>query len=113
MLSWVSTLQASVTMRESGPLVVLAGEADVTSAEQLRQLLVSQMQRSAERRLTVDVSELRSIDSSIVAVFVVTAKKFRRRGGELALLHAQEPVEKALTRLGLDRVIAITEHPAG
>ena len=113
MLGWVNAVQASVVMRESGPVVVLAGEADTTSAEQLRTLLVCQMWPGQARRLTVDVSELTFMDSSVVVVFVVAAKMLRERGGELVLLHPQEPVVKVLTLLGADGAVSITEDPVG
>jgi anti-anti-sigma factor len=111
MLCWVNALQASVAMRASGPVVVLAGEADTTSAEQLRKLLASQMWPGHQRRLIVDVSELSFLDSSIVVVFLVATQTLRERGGELVLLHPQDPVLKALRLLGADEVITIAKDP--
>jgi len=111
MLRWVDALQAWVVMRASGPVVVLAGEADATSADRLRKLLVSQMWPGQQRRLTVDVSELSFLDSSIVVVFLVAAQMLRERGGELMLLHPQDPVLRALRLLGADGVITIAKDP--
>lgn len=36
-------LEASITAGESGPVIVLTGEADLTCAEQLRDLLTGQL----------------------------------------------------------------------
>lgn len=36
-------LEASVTVGESGPVIVLTGEADLTCAEQLSKLLAGQL----------------------------------------------------------------------
>lgn len=95
-------------MRQSGPVVLLAGEADTTSAEQVRELLVHHFSQGG-RRLAVDVSQLRFLDSSVVTVLVVAAKMLRERGGELVLLHPQEPVARVLKMLGADQVITMTE----
>ena len=64
-----------------------------------------------QRRLTVDVSELSFLDSSIVVVFLVAAQMLRERGGELMLLHPQDPVLRALRLLGADGVITIAKDP--
>jgi hypothetical protein len=50
-------------MRQSGPVMVLSGEADMHAAAQLRELLVAQLFRG-RRRLVIDVAGLRHIDSS-------------------------------------------------
>lgn len=110
MLCGVGLLHSSIEMRESGPVVLLAGEADMESAGRLRELLVSQIWRG-ERRLTVDVSELHFLDPSVVKVLAVAAEMLRERGGELVLAHPQEPVARVLRMLGADQVITMAEAP--
>jgi anti-anti-sigma factor len=97
-------------MQGSGPVVVLSGEADLTSAGQLRELLASETQR-AGRRLTVDVSDLCFVDSTALSVFLVTAKMLRERDGELVLMHPQKLVAEVLGLLGADKVIRVISAP--
>ena len=112
MITKVSGLHSSIEMRQSDPVVVLAGEADIQSAGQLRELLVAQIWQY-RRRLTIDVSELGFIDSSVVTVLVVAAKMLREQDGELVLLHPQERVAQVLTMLGADQVITMTGASRG
>jgi anti-sigma B factor antagonist len=108
MLAWMSSLQSSVTMGPSGPVVVLAGEADAQSTGQLREMLVSQVWRGG-RRLVVDVSRLRFVDSESVRVLVVAAKMLREQGGELVLMRPQTAVTKLLHLMGADQMITVGE----
>ena len=41
----MSTFHASVTAGKSGPLIVLTGEVDITTAAELSQLVTSQLTR--------------------------------------------------------------------
>lgn len=106
----VSKLQLSAELRGSDPVLLVAGEADITSAGELRELLVSRTWMLG-RRLTIDASELSFIDSWAAQVLVVTAKTLRDRGGELVLLHLQEPVARVLALLGADEVITVVGWP--
>lgn len=103
-------MQLSVELRGSDPLVLMAGEADVTSAAELRDLLVSRTWMIG-LRVTIDASELTFIDSWATHVLVVTAKRLRDRGGELVLLHPQEAVARVLGMMGADQVITVVGRP--
>jgi anti-anti-sigma factor len=105
-----SVLQSSVAMGESGPVMVLSGEADAHAAAQLRELLVAQLFRG-QRRLVIDVAGLRHIDSESVRVLVVAAKMLRERHGELVLLHPQPTVARMLELMGADQAITMSEAP--
>lgn len=102
-------LQSSVTMRDSGAVVVLSGDADAQSAGELREVLVSQMWRGG-RRLVVDVSRLRHVGAEAVRVLVVAAKMLRERCGELVLLQPQPAVVRMLELTGADEDITVAER---
>ena len=104
----MSSLQSSVVLGPAGPVVVLAGEADAQSAGQLREVLVSQLWRGG-RRLVVDVSQLRYVDSESVRVLAVAAKMLREQNGELVLWRPQTAVAKLLDLMGANRVITVEE----
>jgi anti-sigma B factor antagonist len=99
-------LEASVTTEESGPVIVLTGEADMTCAEQLSELLTGQL-AGGIRHLTIDVSGLRFADSASIQMLVLTAKTLKERDGSLVLLHPQRPVAKVLALLGAEQMITI------
>ena len=105
-----SVLQSSVAMEESGPVMVLSGEAGTHATAQLPELLAAQLFRG-RRRLVIDVAGLRHIDSESVRVLMVAAKTLRERHGELVLLHPQPAVARMLELMGADQAITTGETP--
>jgi anti-sigma B factor antagonist len=99
-------LKASVAAGESGPVIVLSGEADLTCAGELSALITAQLAGGA-RQLTVDVSRLRFADSASIRVLVLAARTLRERGGSLVLLHPQQPLTRLLALTGAGQVFTI------
>jgi anti-sigma B factor antagonist len=99
-------LQASVEAGESGPVIVLAGEADQTCAEQLDTLIAGQL-AGGTRQVTIDASGLRFADSASVRTLVLAARTLTERGGRLVLLDPQQSVARVLALLGADQMITI------
>ena len=99
-------LRASVEAEESGPVIVLAGEADMTCAGQLGALITGQL-AGGTRQLTIDVSGLRFADSASIRTLVLAARTLADRGGSLVLLEPQRSVARVLALMGADRMIMI------
>ena len=99
-------LEASVAAGEAGPVIMLAGEADLTCAGQLNALISGQLARGT-RQLTVDVTGLRFADSASIRALVLAARTLRERGGSLVLRRTQPPVARMLELIGADHVITI------
>ena len=99
-------LQASVEAGESGPVIVLAGEADLTCVEELGALIAGQL-AGGTRQLTIDVSGLRFADSASIRTLVLAARTLTERGGSLVLLDPQQPVARVLALLGADQMVTI------
>ena len=99
-------LRASVTAGASGPVIALSGEADVSSAAQLSELITAQLS-GGTRNLTIDASGLSFADSMSIRMLVLAAKTLRERGGGLVLLRPQRPVTRILTLIGADQMITI------
>jgi anti-anti-sigma regulatory factor len=59
----MAALMTSASAGADGPIVVLSGEADATSARLLREMLTTQLSTGA-RRVTVDASGLSFLDSA-------------------------------------------------
>jgi anti-sigma B factor antagonist len=109
----VSTLRASVSAGESGPVITLSGEADITTAAELGELITVQLAEETQQ-LTVDVAGLDFADTAAIRVLLVAARRLRQRGGDLVLLRPQRALARVLEILGADEVVTIqgeTEDP--
>jgi anti-sigma B factor antagonist len=91
---------------ETGPVVSLSGESDVTTAAQVSAALTAQISAGA-RHLIVDLSLLRFADSASIRVFIEAHRALRDRGGVLELTAPQETVARSLQLLGVDQVITV------
>jgi anti-anti-sigma factor len=104
----VAALRTSAAAGADGPVVVLSGEADATTAAQLREMLAAQLETGA-RRLTVDASGLSFLDSASVRVLVLAARALRGRHGTLVLARPQPVVTRLLEITGADRLLDVRE----
>ena len=104
----MSLLEISVAAGESGPVVTLSGEADVTTVAELSEALTAQL-ASGARQLTVDLSGLRFADSAVIRELVMADRKLKDRGGGLELANPQPAVARALSLLGVDQMIEVRD----
>jgi anti-sigma B factor antagonist len=102
----VSLLDITVETGEDGPVVRLAGEADVSAAGQLRDALGAQV-AAGTRRLTIDLSGLRFADSAAIGTLVEAHLALKHQGGTLELADPQPLVARTLSLLGIDQVIPV------
>lgn len=105
-------LRASVAAGVSGPVVILSGEADLTSAGQLSALITAQLS-GGTRQLTVDVSGLRFADTASIRTLVLAARTLKERGGSLVLLRPQSAMARMLELLGAAQVFTIRGETHG
>lgn len=103
-------LTASVATVESASepytLVELAGEADVTNSDTLREVLEAEVAKQP-RMLIIDLSGLRFMDSSALHVILRANRTMDRQGGVLALASPREPVAKMLRLTAADQLIPV------
>jgi anti-anti-sigma factor len=104
----MSTLRVSATAGDAGPVIVLAGEADVTNAEQLGDAIDAQLSSGAVY-LTIDAAGLTFADSGAIVILAGTAKTLKELGGGLVLLRPRKILLRTMTLLGVDQVITIQE----
>ena len=90
-------------------IVKLCGELDIASAPELRERLLAILSRQTPSHLVLDLSKLRFIDSSGIAVFVNTERRARLLGCTLALVAPQAPVSRVLQVCGLDQHFLVVE----
>jgi anti-anti-sigma factor len=90
-------------------VLVLSGEADLTTAAELAGLTDAQL-AAGTRQLTIDASGLGFADSASIRVLVLAARTLRERGGRLILLRPQSAVARVLSLVGADKLITILEE---
>ena len=106
----MSAPHVSVAARESGPVVILAGEADLTAVTQLSEALATQLSGRTSH-LTIDASNLHFADSVSIRALMVAATILKDRGGSLVLWHPQPQVAQTLSLLGIDRMFTNRGQP--
>ena len=87
-------------------LVELAGEADVTNSDSLREVLETEVAKRP-RTLIIDLSGLRFMDSSALHVILRANRTMGRQGGVLALAGPREPMAKMLRLTAADQLIPV------
>jgi anti-anti-sigma factor len=107
----VSSLEVSIATGASGPVLVLAGEADVTSITRLDEALTVQISGQAVQ-LTIDAANLRYADSASMRTLVMTAMNARTRAGSVTLLDPQPPVARMLDLLRIVEMFSIRRRAA-
>jgi anti-anti-sigma factor len=104
--SAVGPLRITVTAGDSGSVLALSGEADMTCVAELSAAFAAQVDAAAGH-LTVDLAGLRFADSAAIRVLVKASRALRARGGTLTLSRPQPSVARTLSLLGVDRVIPV------
>src|SRR5215469_3643400 len=99
-------LKAWVEAGESGPVIMLAGEADMTDVRRLDALITGQL-AAGTRQLTIDVSGLRFADAASIRPLALAAKALTERGGSLVVPDPQPSVARVLDLLGVDQLVTI------
>lgn len=106
----MTMLDIQVTATEAGPLMMLSGEADVTTVGQLQEALDGQLAQGT-LTLLVEVSGLRFADSATIGVLISAARRLQARGGHLDLLSPPPALARMLTLLGVDQVLTVRNGP--
>ena len=102
----VAALRTSATAGTDGPVVVLSGEADTTTAALLRETLATQLNTGA-RLVTVDASELSFLDFASLRILILAARALQGRHGKLVFARPQPSVIRLLEITGADRLLNV------
>ena len=102
----MSTFRASVSAGESGPVITLSGEADLSTIAELSDLITTQLAAGAVN-LTIDVSGMSFADSASMRVLMLAAMTLRQRGGGLVLLRPRPALVRLLDIMDADQVITV------
>jgi anti-anti-sigma factor len=92
----VNLLEVSAEAGDPGPVIVLAGDADGSPATELDEALTAQVSPRATH-LTIDVTNLRSLDRATAQTLMTAALIVMVQGGSTVLVNPHEPVLKMLS----------------
>ena len=104
----VAALRTSATAGTDGPVVVLSGEADTTTATVLREMLAALLDTGA-RLVTIEAAGLSFLDSASMRVLVLAARALKGRHGRLVLARPQPAVARLLEITGAERLLDVRE----
>ena len=88
-------------------IVQICGELDVSTSADLRERLLAVLNRCTLSRLILDLSKLKFMDSSGVAVLVNTERRASLLGRTVVLVAPQRPVLRVLQICGIDHFLPI------
>jgi anti-anti-sigma factor len=109
----LSLLEVSAETGNLGPVIVLAGDADGSSATQLDEVLTAVVSGRTVH-LTIDATNLRSVDPATAQTLMLAALIVMVQGGSTVLVNPQEPVLKMLTHTRTTEMFTIqAQRPAG
>ena len=95
-----------MTAGSAHTLVTLAGECDLHTGRQLRDVLTSEVSRGAQRMI-LDLSGLNFMDSTGMQVLLSVRTVLNVRGGSLSLVAPQPVVARILELTGADQYIPV------
>ena len=99
-------LQVTAAAGQHGPLLVLDGESDMTTAPELNHALAALLASGAQY-LTIDIAGLAFADAASIQALVLAARTLHQRGGDMILLSPQPIVARVLNLLGADQMITV------
>lgn len=102
----MSLLEVSAETVNLGPVIVLAGDADGSSATQLNKVLTARLS-GRTRHLTIDATNLRSVDPATAQTLTLAALIVMVQGGSTVLVNPQEPVLKMLNHTRVTEMFSI------
>lgn len=96
---------------DSDPVVMVAGEVDLSNAPRLRQTILDLLAEEPPQGVRVDLAEVPLLDSTGVFVLVDTYKRARNRGVGLTVEHPQQIVRRVLEICGLLELLTQPDPP--
>jgi anti-anti-sigma factor len=92
------------------PWVTLAGELDISTAQEVERELV-RIDRQGPSRIVVDMRELTFIDSTGLRAILTADARFRRSGARMILVPGPPAVHRVFRIALLDQRLEFTDDP--
>jgi anti-anti-sigma factor len=92
------------------PRLVVSGELDLSSAEELEAQL-RQLESSEPELLVLDLRELEFMDSTGLRVVIAADARARDRGARLVVVRAREEVDRVFRLTRMDQHLELVDEP--
>ncbi len=102
-------MEISVTLKEKTLMVMLKGELDHHSADEVKTMIETVIINRGVKNLIFDFSHLTFMDSSGIGVIVGRYKMITALGGRVAIVGIKRNVDKLLTMSGIKKIIETYE----
>ncbi len=87
-------------------VIGVAGEVDIFTAPELKRAIAAAIDAGA-RRLVVDLTETRFLDSTALGVLIGAVKRLRPLDGRLVIVNTEPSTAKTFEITGLDQIFTI------
>ena len=88
-------------------VIPLSGHLDGRCTTQLRELIASHLARHADEDLRLDMSEVESVDLTVLRLLAAVAVRLQRDGHRLVLLECRPSLRRVLTHGVLPRLFVV------
>ncbi len=101
-----------VTIEHDGstPRMVLTGELDLATAEQLEDEL-KRVESSEPPKLVLDLRKLEFMDSTGLRAVIAADSRARERGGKVVIVRAPEEVDRVFRITRMDQHLELVDEP--
>lgn len=103
-------LEVTIEQDRATPRVVLKGELDLASAEQLTETL-RPVEASAPPTLVLDLRQLEFMDSTGLRALLAANGRAGDRGGKLVVVRGPEEVDRVLRITRMDHHLELVDEP--
>ena len=103
-------LELRIEHDHEAPRVVLSGELDLASAEELEGEL-KQLEAAEPPLLVLDLRELEFMDSTGLRTVIAADARARDRGGRLVVVRARDEVDRVFRLTRMDQHLELVDEP--
>jgi anti-anti-sigma factor len=103
-------LELRTEQDQGAPRLVVSGELDLASAEQLDAGL-KQLESSEPDLIVLDLRELEFMDSTGLRTVIAADARARERGGRLVVVRAPEEVDRVFRLTRMDQHLELVDQP--
>jgi anti-anti-sigma factor len=105
-------LELRIDHDHEAPRLVLSGELDLASAEELEGEL-KQLESAEPPLLVLDLRELEFMDSTGLRTVIAADARARDRGGRLVVVRARDEVDRVFRLTRMDQHLELVDEPPG
>jgi anti-anti-sigma factor len=103
-------LELRIEHDQEAPRLVLSGELDLASTEELEAEL-KQLESAEPPLLVLDLRELEFMDSTGLRTVIAADARARERGGRLVVVRARDEIDRVFRLTRMDQHLELVDEP--